>query len=419
MKNTAYDDDHIASGCDARHSDRFLVSDHPAMPSSTSKFCALEKTCVAQLHRLKLSQFRSYQDLDIKISAGPIVLTGLNGAGKTNLLEAISMLAPGRGLRRANRDEFGYRPEGRDIKSPWSVYADVIGPAGPASIGTGQSLRQDETRRQVKINTAPSAQSDLAQYITLSWLTPQMDGLFLGAPSQRRRFIDRLAIAFDPAHNGRLIRYEKAWRERQRLLGEGRGDEIWYVSLEHILAETGMAITATRSAMIADINKISSQLKFSFPQVKAKLTGQIADWLETGLPAIDIEDRLRSRARQNRQAGDFTMPGAHEVDLALDYNGHSASLASTGEQKALMISMILAHAVLQGKRLQRPPILLLDDVATHLDQARRNALFAICDTLGGQIWYSGADEQVFINMPTPPQRISIVNGCLEGDVDSQ
>ena len=288
-----------------------------------------------------------------------------------------------------------------------------MGYGGATSVGTGCFSGQPEgARRAVKINGLNAAQADLAQVVTLSWLTPQMDGLFIGSPSARRRFIDRLAIAFDPAHSGRLTRYEKVWRERARLLADGQVDDKWCISLEKILAETGIAISATRSALIEDINRESQHLKSSFPQVRAKLTGQTADWLGDGQPSIEIEDRILYAARQNRLAKASHMPGPHETDLVITFKGQSAHLASTGEQKALMIAMILAHAVLQDKRLGRPPILLLDDVAAHLDTARRAELFSLCSDISGQIWYSGVDINAFSALCQTAQFISVSRGQL-------
>jgi len=395
------------------------------------------------LHALQVRAFRNYQAAKLDLEGKAVVLTGPNGAGKTNLLEAVSMLAPGRGLRRAQRGEIGYlhdapdqfsAPDSRpsdgapfdsgysdsggndagDVQgTAWSVFAELTGPEGFAAVGTGRAPDHPETaRRVVKVNGMAGAQTDLARLVTLSWLTPQMDGLFIGAPSGRRRFIDRLAIAFDPAHSGRLSRYEKAWRERSRLLSEGQVDDKWCVSLEKILAETGIAISATRSALIEDINRESRLLASSFPVVNARLTGQAADWLGDGLPAIDIEDRILLAARQNRQTGLASMPGPHETDLALVYKGQSAHLASTGEQKALMIAMVLAHAVLQDKRLSRPPILLLDDVAAHLDPARRAELFSLCSELTGQVWYSGVDPHAFSALRDEAQFIAVSHGQL-------
>ena len=383
---------------------------------------------VSALQKLQIKDFRNYKSADIGLHSKAVILTGPNGAGKTNLLEAVSMLAPGRGLRRAQRGEIGFLDEAgsRSVDIPfdetgdkavqgaaWSVFSEVSGPEGVVAVGTGRVPEQpDAPGRVVRINGVPGTQTELARLVTLSWLTPQMDGLFVGSPSARRRFVDRLAIAFDPAHSGRLSRYEKAWRERSRLLAEGQADDKWCMSLEKILAETGMAISATRTALIEDINRESQRLETSFPVVNARLTGQAADWLYAGLPAIESEDKILLSARQNRLAGQNHMPGPHETDLALVYKGQPAHLASTGEQKALMIAMVLAHAVLQDKRLCRPPILLLDDVAAHLDPERRAELFALCSELTGQVWYSGVDADAFSALRQKAQFITVMNGKL-------
>ena len=362
---------------------------------------------------LRLHQFRNYLHLDLSLNAKTILLTGPNGAGKTNLMEAVSLLCYGRGLRRAGRMDMGWQPASDSRPSLWSVYAEVTGPSGSASIGTGLQAEAGEIKRKYKINQAPATQNALSDYITLSWLTPQMDGLFLASPSSRRRFLDRLALAFDPAHSGRLQRYEKAWRERNIMLSDQLGDEKWLRSVEQILAETGVAIMATRAEMIADINQTSQKLDTCFPQIKARLTGEVAQWLDAGVPAIDIEDRILGLASERRAKGDMAMPGAHEADFVLDYKGRSAEFASTGEQKALLVSMILAHAKLQDMRLKRPPILLLDDVAAHLDAKRRQELFDLCTTLSSQIWYSGADPSVFNDLSGDTQHLAIENGTVQ------
>ena len=389
-----------------------------SLPASFDGKKKLSANIDAKLNKLHLQTFRNYEIADLDLESDAVVLTGPNGAGKTNLLEAVSMLAPGRGLRRARREELGYLGDQQqtetDCQIPaWSVFADLNGPQGVASVGTGCLAGQPErSRRAVKINGVNASQADLAQAVTLSWLTPQMDGLFIGSPSARRRFIDRLAIAFDPAHSGRLTRYEKVWRERARLLADGVADDKWYISLEKTLAETGIAISATRSVLIEDINRESEHLISSFPRVRASLIGQAADWLAEGHPAIEIEDRILYAARQNRLAKASHMPGPHETDLVMTYKGQSAHLASTGEQKALMIAMVLAHAILQDKRLGRPPILLLDDVAAHLDPARRAELFSLCSDLSGQIWYSGVDTHAFSALCQTAQFINVSHGQL-------
>jgi len=389
-----------------------------SLPASSNGKNKLSTDIDAKLNKLHLQTFRNYEIADLDLESDAVVLTGPNGAGKTNLLEAVSMLAPGRGLRRARREELGYLGDQQqtetDCQIPaWSIFADLNGPQGVASVGTGCLASQPERlRRAVKINGVNASQADLAQAVTLSWLTPQMDGLFIGSPSARRRFIDRLAIAFDPAHSGRLTRYEKVWRERSRLLADGDADDKWYSSLEKTLAETGIAISATRSALIEDINRESERLISSFPRVRASLIGQAADWLAEGHPAIEIEDRILYAARQNRLVKASHMPGPHETDLVMTYKGQRAHLASTGEQKALMIAMVLAHAILQDKRLGRPPILLLDDVAAHLDPARRAELFSLCSDLSGQIWYSGVDTHAFSALCQTAQFINVSHGQL-------
>ena len=387
-------------------------------PASINDKNRLSTDIDAKLNKLKLQTFRNYQIAHLELESNAVVLIGPNGAGKTNVLEAVSLLAPGRGLRRARREEIGYLGDQQQTEAycpapTWSVFAELNGPHGITSVGTGCFAGQPEgARRAVKINGVNAAQADLAQVVTLSWLTPQMDGLFIGPPSARRRFIDRLAIAFDPAHSGRLARYEKVWRERARLLADGQADDKWCISLEKTLAETGIAISATRSALIEDINRESQHLTSSFPLVRAKLTGQAADWLDDGHPSIEIEDRILYAARRNRLAKASHMPGPHETDLVMTFKGQSAHLASTGEQKALMIAMVLAHAVLQDKRLGRPPILLLDDVAAHLDPARRAELFSLCSDLSGQIWYSGVDTHAFSALYQTAQFINVSDGQL-------
>ena len=346
------------------------------------------------IRKLRLNGFRNYPQLEVQTHAKAVLLTGANGAGKTNLLEAISMLAPGRGLRRAGREELGYRTSQAQQPENWAIFAEIHGHHGSSFIGTGVS-EHTEKGRAIRIDHAPASQNDLLDRISLSWFTPQMDGLFLAAPSQRRRFLDRLAMTFDPAHNGRLLRYEKAWRERNHLLQEQIKDESWLQAIEQILAETGVALMATRAQMLADICRISQSQDSHFPHISGQMTGQVADWLAAGLPAIDIEDQILSTARHNRLDGEVRMPGAHDADFNLNFKGRSAHLASTGEQKALLISMILAHAKLQHQRLNKPPVLLLDDVVAHLDAGRREELFDLCQNMAAQTWYSGADKTAF------------------------
>ena len=368
--------------------------------------------------KLRLSQFRNYESLSLSCHSGPVIITGPNGAGKTNLLEAVSLLAPGRGLRSAQKSAFSHIPAGSasdgSLSPPsiWSVYAEAVSDNASYAIGTGLNPEQPEQSRLVRIDGQASSQSQLSHLFGLSWLTPQMDGLFIQSSSSRRRFIDRLAISFDPAHAGRVSRYEKTWRQRNRLLSEPQADLTWLSSLEQLLAETGVAIMVARMQLLAEICTQSEMMQTAFPKITGQMTGQMAVWLEQGLPAIDIEDRVMESARQNRETGDNSLPGPHEADLSLWFQGQPASQASTGEQKALLISMVLAHAQLQRRRLMRPPLLLLDDVAAHLDADRRHQLFGLCTDLNTQIWYSGTDEDQFSDLAHTGQFIRIENGSV-------
>ena len=405
MKLEALDNQNLRSGDVASN-----VVSYPASKGA-SKQPEIAQLEIARIQSLRLTGFRNYATLQLNTDAKAVLLTGTNGAGKTNLLEALSLLAPGRGLRRAPRDELGYRSQTSEHPASWAIFAELNGHEGPAVIGTGLA-DANEKGRSIRINHAPATQGDLLDCVSVSWLTPQMDGLFLASPSQRRRFLDRLAMTFDPAHNGRLLRYEKAWRERNHMLQEQIADESWLQAVEQLLAETGVALMATRAQMLADICQISQSQDSQFPAISGCMTGQVADGLEAGTPAIDIEDQILSQARQNRGRGDSAMPGAHDADFTLTYKGRSAHLASTGEQKALLISMVLAHAKLQHTRLGKPPILLLDDVVAHLDEGRREELFGLCQQMAAQTWYSGADATAFEYIKGNAAHFWIENGQL-------
>lgn len=379
-----------------------------------------EQTCSNRqaVRHLRLTGFRNYRSQQLHIRAGAVVLYGANGAGKTNIMEAVSLLAPGRGLRAAAKSALAYKPpqssENVAHEMPqWAVYAEVDTPDGERHIGTSSHPENPEASRRVKIDQASSTQLALAEICAISWLTPQMDGLFLGSSGQRRRFLDRLAIAFDAAHAGRVNKFEKAWRQRNKLLAEPPYDEIWVASLEQLLAETGVAIMASRLQLLADICATSQNLHGHFPSVSGYLSGDVARWLADGLPAIDIEDRIIQIAAERRKAGEFSMPGPQESDVCLKVLGQQAALASTGEQKALLISIVIAHAQLQRHRLSGAPILLLDDVAAHLDVERRAELFALCSELEAQIWYSGTDREIFSALEKNAQFIAVENGHLK------
>ena len=243
------------------------------------------------ISQLRLERFRNYPQCQLDIGDGPVVLCGSNGAGKTNLMEAISLLAPGRGLRSAPKTAFFYQSEQNRIdksdnqpgndQPAWSVFAQIASSDGLRHIGTASHPENPEASRIVRIDDKSASQSQLGEICAVSWLTPQMDGLFLGAASQRRRFLDRLSMSFDRAHAGRVSRFEKAWRQRNKLLSEPPYDAAWLSGLEQILAETGVAILATRLQLLSDLCMVSEQMDSPFPRISGHLDGVLARMLSS------------------------------------------------------------------------------------------------------------------------------------------
>lgn len=358
------------------------------------------------VQNLQLHNFRCYDAARMEeIHAGLIVLTGPNGAGKTNVLEAVSLLTPGRGLRAAANEDM-IRRAGEGISIPhgvggWAISAEVD--TGGASVQLGTGL--DETgKRTVRINGANAkSQMALADYLACIWLTPQMDRLFIDSSGGRRRFFDKLIFAFDPSHAGRVTRYENAVAQRSKLLREGQGDPGWLKSLEAQMAETGVAIAAARLDFLTRLQRacdLAHELEETwFPKTRMALSGTVEELLSK-TPAVEVEELFawqlsQSRGRDAETGGAAT--GPHKGDLLVRYAAKDmpADQCSTGEQKALLIGIILAHARLLKAERAAPPVLLLDEVAAHLDENRRGALFDLLGALGGQVWMTGTDASLF------------------------
>lgn len=376
-------------------------------------------TCQAWIRRLGLSRFRNYHQLDLTLDDRMVILVGPNGAGKTNIMEAVSLMAPGRGLRRAKRDQFmqnakAAQPSVSDTAQSWrwAVSCEAVTELGAFRAGTGEDIQQENSRRVIRIDGETASQTALAERLAISWLTPDMDGILGGSPSERRRFLDRLVIAFDPAHAGRLSRYDRAMRQRNRLL-EDRAEDRWLCAVEQELAETGVAIIAARQAMVDALDHEASIPVAGFPAARLTMTGTAESWLKD-MPAVDVEDRILAAARHQRQNGEMNMPGAHNSLLEVQHSqtGQMAETSSTGEQKSLVISVILAHARLQNQRLSRPPVLLLDDIVSHLDAERRLALFELTAALPGQVWFSGTDSISFAPISRDANVIHLDKGQL-------
>ena len=373
------------------------------------------------ISRLLLSSFRSYGALELELAPCPGVLLGPNGAGKTNLLEALSLFAPGRGLRGARLGELARREEGQpserqETPPRWAVSLDLEGPQGRRQLGTGLDPAAEE-RRQVHIDGAPQrGQSKLAEVLSLVWLTPQMDGLFREGASERRRFLDRLVSAHDPSHGSRVNAYDYALRERQRLFREGISDADWLTSLEDSLARHGVALAAARRAAVARLDAAAAEGVGPFPAAALELDCSLDGWLAEA-PALAVEDRMKAALaaarRRDRESG-TTELGPHRSDLCVQLREKAlpAALGSTGEQKALLISLILAHARLLKAARGQGPLLLLDEVAAHLDADRRAALFAEVLALESQAWLTGTDASDFVGLQGATQTICLADSRI-------
>src|SRR5262245_41467392 len=359
----------------------------------------------ARIRRLSVTNFRSYHAAQIDVGAGLVVLVGPNGAGKTNLIEAISFLAPGRGLRRATLEDVAFS-EG---DGSWAVSAEAEGALGLATLGTGIEPPASEDTviaRKSRIDREPVASpAAFADHLRVVWLVPAMDRLFNGPASERRRFLDRLALALDTEHTTRVNALERALRSRNRLLEDVRPDPHWLDAIEHETAELAVAVSALR---VETVNRLQATLAArkrpasAFPAAEIALRG----WMERLVPvepAVEVEDRYRALLRDNRgrdAAAGRTLEGPHLTDLAVAHADKqiSAADASTGEQKALLIGLVLAHAGLLAEMSGFAPVLLLDEVVAHLDPARRAALYAELDQLGAQAWMTGADAAAFVDI---------------------
>lgn len=361
----------------------------------------MANTARVHISMLKLAGFRNYDSFRLDCNQKHLVFTGDNGAGKTNLLEAVSFLSPGRGLRRAGYDEVA-KAGG---SGAWSVFAELEGAGGPVSIGTGiqETAFGADRQRRVRINGAPAKTSDeLLEHVRIIWLTPAMDGLFTGPGSDRRKFLDRLVLAINPAHGRHVADFEKSMRARNRLLSEETPDPRWLDAVEMQMSENGVAVTLARLELLnllAGVIVGVSDEASPFPDALLVLEGSL-EALAPEYPASDLEREYCNRLRDSRRidsAARRTLEGPHRSDLLVTHRPKSmaAKLCSTGEQKALLLGIVLAHAGLAANLSGHAPILLLDEVAAHLDQVRRSALFDRIEQLNCQAWMTGTDRTLF------------------------
>ncbi len=367
------------------------------------------------IQRLRLRNFRNYDGLALDLSAQVVVLRGANGAGKTNLLEALSFLSPGRGLRRARLRDVLRADADED---GWAVAATLRGPGGTTRLGSSLATTDSGAdRRMARWDGQTIAPANLAQAVGVQWLTPGMDRLFLEGPSARRRFLDRLVLGLDPEHGRRVGAYERSLRERAKLLRDGGGDPAWLAALEARMAADGVAVAAARCEAMARLQRFLSAASGQFPKPGLMIEGLLEGWLRDH-PAVEAEGRFAERLHRNRrrdgEAGG-TRDGPHRADLAVRHLGKDlpAAQCSTGEQKALLIAVMLANARAEAERRGAAPILLLDEVAAHLDGERRRALFVEILALGGQTWLSGTDRELFEPLFGQAQFVTVNAGQAE------
>lgn len=342
------------------------------------------------LSDLRLALFRSHRGLRLTFDGRPVAIWGGNGAGKTNILEAISLLSPGRGLRAAKSEEIARRPEA----AGWKVAAVLKG-------HEVETWSEGGSGRLARIDGKPASQAMLGQVARVVWLVPSMDRLWIEAPEGRRKFLDRLVLSFHPSHAEAALTYERAMRERNKLLKDGVTDPAWYGLIEARMAEAGSRITAARRDMVGRLG--AAQIDGAFPA--ARLT------LEAGEGADDLAAALAEGRRRDMAAG-RTLSGPHRADLQADWatKDMPAAQCSTGEQKALLISLVLANARILQAELGQPPLILLDEVAAHLDPARRAALYDEISALQAQAFLTGTEIGLFEGLGQRAQGLEISGG---------
>jgi DNA replication and repair protein RecF len=389
---------------------------------------------------LRLTSFRNYAALRLDVDTRPVVLTGPNGAGKTNLLEAISYLGAGRGLRGARLADVDRKVEPNDVDrkvepsdvdrkveppaaegeagtagAPWAVAATLDGINGAFAVGTGRDPASATARRIVRIDGKPApGPAALAERVPVLWLTPAQDRLFLDRPNARRRYLDKLVAALAPEHASRLNDYERSLRERARLLKQGGADPAWLAALERTMAETGVAIAAARCQAAADLTRAAADGIGPFPAARVFAAGDAEAWLAEG-PALEAEDRLAAalaaaRGRDAEIGG--ASAGPHRSDMVVEHRVRAlpAGELSTGEQKTLLVSILLAAARLQASRRGFAPILLLDEVSAHLDAAHRASLYDEVSALAAQAWMTGTDPGLFAPLRGSARFLAVAAG---------
>ena len=363
---------------------------------------------------IKISQFRNYKNLELKLTSDPIVLYGSNGVGKTNILEAISFLSPGRGLRKAKKSDIfpKYLKKLEIQNTSWGINANIQTPDGLVNVGSGYS--SEKNARTVKIDSNKSNQHELSNIFKISWITPQMLLLFHTGMSEKRRFFDRLVNYINPKHVSYLYKFEKLLRERSKIITELRQEELWLETIEMNIVNLTVLIIKNRNILISEINKINSDEKDrpsmdkNFPLIEIISKGETEEWFQKE-NETEFKKKLLDVLKQNRKNNSIFFPGPHKSIFSLRNieTNKEVNFCSTGEQKIMLISLILIHSKLLEVFYNSPPILLLDDIVEHLDEKHKNALFNVTSKYKSQCWFTSTDFKYFDTYPGSINKISV------------
>ena len=365
------------------------------------------------LKKLNLQKFRNHLNLNLILSDSPILIYGENGCGKTNILEAISLLGPGKGLRKSKSEDYLLKNiSSNEENRLWGVNADLQTPSGNINIGTGSLQKSLKKSRNMRINFENSSQSSVGEILKISWVTPQMCMLFQLSMSERRRFIDRLTSTLDSSHINRVFRYEKLIRERSNIIIQFKNETIWLNAIEKKISELSVCIAASRLNLILELDNLyeeesrNGSLIKDFPPAKIELKGDIENLLIRN-SAIHVEDQIQQILKKGNIKNDISFNGPHttQINIINRNNGKQVEISSTGEQKLILISIILSHARMLNIKFNMPPILLLDDIIEHLDEKHRHALFLEVSKHFAQSWFTSTNKEPFETFPNIMNKI--------------
>lgn len=379
------------------------------------------------LKKLNLTNFRNHSSLSMKTPESAILIYGENGCGKTNILEAISLLSQGKGIRKSKIEEyFTQSVFNNNPQKSWGINADIVTPDGNINIGTGLKENSQKNSRIVRVNAENCSQIELGKILKISWITPQMCILFQSGMSERRRFLDSLTSSLDTLHIGRVYKYQKLLRQRSNVILQFNSDPTWLNSIENQISELAIAIIASRLELVQALNDLfneefqNNDLVDTFPPAEIKLKGQIEDLL-LKKSALEVEDYVKAILKKSRFDNDALVCGPHttKIEIVNRINNKCVEISSTGEQKLILISIILSHARMLNIKYNMAPILLLDDIVEHLDEKHKTALFLEISRHCAQSWFTSTSKEAFKNYPKKIDKIYLpkVTGDLKGYYD--